>query len=254
MKKIIVTVNQIASEIKLKNLLNYKTHSRVPLLIALNVDQFVVVFRFGVLVFFNVSRVGQEHFIGDVIGSANKIISTNSEEIGIEINSAVEDNIDVERMVVNDMTIPKMQLIAEVLARHIVLNFYENEILTSFTKIENLINNKRKKVDNKELLNLISEVLITKSKFLGKVQLSEKPDVLWDNYALEKFYKDLSSEYEIEDRYITLDEKMDYISSAAGTMLQVEDSRLGHRLEWYIIILIMIDIVISLIEKLFEAL
>ena len=67
---------------------------------------------------------------------------------------------------------------------------------------------------------------------------------------MERFYLLLEAEYEISERHIALERKLDLISRTAETLLDLLHSQRSLRVEWYIVILIVVEIVLSLIEKL----
>jgi len=72
----------------------------------------------------------------------------------------------------------------------------------------------------------------------------------WDNPQLDKFYQRLAAEYELHDRDLILSRKLELLWRIAESYLDILNNRQGHRLEWYIIILIMIEIFLTLAEKL----
>ena len=103
---------------------------------------------------------------------------------------------------------------------------------------------------DKELLAQIGDILSIQSKMVGRVEVSEKPEVLWEFPELEKFYMRLDDEYEIKERHLALERKLQLITKATETMLDLLQHKRSLRVEWYIVILIVIDILITLSEKL----
>jgi uncharacterized Rmd1/YagE family protein len=76
----------------------------------------------------------------------------------------------------------------------------------------------------------------------------EKPEVLWERPNLERFYLRLEDEYELRERSRVLDRKLDLIARTSETLLELMQSRRSMRVEWYIVILIVIEILISTID------
>jgi uncharacterized Rmd1/YagE family protein len=143
-----------------------------------------------------------------------------------------------------------------VLGRHLALSYYEDTISKSLERVEKLIAEVNQahhnKINSRELLKIIARVQDDKIKMLGMIQLSEKPDTLWEFGHLEKIYHDLEIEYELEDRYITITEKMEMINSTASQILDVLDTRHSLRLELYILLLIVFEVFLSLYDKFFS--
>lgn len=81
---------------------------------------------------------------------------------------------------------------------------------------------------------------------VGRVEVTEKPDVLWDHPELERLHLRLVEEYELRDRSRALDAKLDLIAQTVATLLDLETNRSNLRVEWYIVALIVFEIPLSL--------
>jgi uncharacterized Rmd1/YagE family protein len=95
-------------------------------------------------------------------------------------------------------------------------------------------------------LQHIGGVLLIQHKMVGRVEVTERPEVLWENPELERFYARLESEYELRDRSRALDRKLDFIFRTAETLLRLVESRRTLRLEWYVVALIVLEVLLSL--------
>jgi len=92
----------------------------------------------------------------------------------------------------------------------------------------------------------IGRVLLTKHRMVGRVEVEEKPDVLWDHPELERLYARLEDEYELAERSRGMERKLALISETVGAVLELVQDQRSVRLEWYIIGLIAIEIMLSL--------
>jgi required for meiotic nuclear division protein 1 len=72
---------------------------------------------------------------------------------------------------------------------------------------------------------------------VGRVEVEEKPDVLWDHPELERLYARLEDEYELVERSRAMERKLALISETASTLIEQE---------WYIIGLIGLELLLSL--------
>lgn len=84
---------------------------------------------------------------------------------------------------------------------------------------------------------------------VGRVEVTEKPELLWDHPEHEQLYLRLEDEYELTERHAALDRKLSLISRTAETVLSILQDKRTLRVEWYITILIVIEIFITLGEK-----
>ena len=97
----------------------------------------------------------------------------------------------------------------------------------------------------KELLRHIGDVLLMQQKMVGRVETGEKPELLWDHPELERLYVRLAEEYELRDRDRALDRKLDVISRTVETLLGLVQARSSLRVEWYIVLLIVAELLLS---------
>ena len=81
---------------------------------------------------------------------------------------------------------------------------------------------------------------------VGRVEIEEKPDVLWDHPELERLYARLEDEYELAERSHGMERKLALVNETVGTILDLVQTQRSMRLEWYIIGLIGIEIMLSL--------
>ena len=139
-----------------------------------------------------------------------------------------------------------MQVIAEVLSDALILDYYEGYIASLFDKLEPLAEHLKNEgkcgAHSKTLTKLIGEILLTLVKTGGRIEVDEKPDVLWDMPELERLYLRLTEEYEIKTRNSVLNHKLDLASKTIETLLNLDQHNHSAKLEWYVIILIALEI------------
>src|SRR3569623_1566576 len=100
-----------------------------------------------------------------------------------------------------------------------------------------------------KLLRHIGGTLLIQHTTVGRVEVGEKPEILWERPDLERLYVRLEDEYELRERHVALERKLELISRTAETLLNLMQHKRSLRVEWYIVILIMAEIALSLIDK-----
>jgi uncharacterized Rmd1/YagE family protein len=83
---------------------------------------------------------------------------------------------------------------------------------------------------------------------VGRVEVQEKPDLLWDRPELQRLYARLADEYELDDRARALARKLKVIEETAGTLADYTEARRMLRLEIAIVALIAFEIALSLYD------
>ncbi len=211
-----------------------------------------VLFRYGVVVFFGVRGMDEVRFIESL-----KPLLTNPYSLPeieeVEIHSR-KSGIGVQSGVVtlDETTLEKLQVIADALSKNLVLSLYEKKVAGEFDKIEPLAQelsaHGKVSANSKTLLSKIGHMLLIEHRMVGRAEIGDKPETLWDFPQLEGLYASLEDEYELKERQSVLERKLGLISDTAQTLADVWDNKQLHKLEWYVIGLILFEIVISLYE------
>lgn len=98
------------------------------------------------------------------------------------------------------------------------------------------------------LLKHIGATLRIEHMMVGRVEVAEKPELLWDRPELEGLFIRMEDEFEIKERHAALERKMNVISRTTETLLELLQSRHTMRVEWYIVALIVVEVLLSLYE------
>ncbi len=242
-----------AEHLDLKNMETADRLASFPLMLRVKSEGCAALFRYGVLVFFNVDPMDEisfseaiKHFASD--GFAKPEI----DEVMISVNPDSEEFVANDVINIKKVTVERLQVIAEVLSKNVVLAYYEAKVSSHFDSIEPLaysLKNKGSAAQNtKALLAHIGDTLLSLHTMVGRVEVEEKPEVIWTHPGLERFYSRLEDEYELRERHTAIERKLKLISDTSETVLDLIRTHQNHRLEWYIIALIIIEIIITLYE------
>ena len=88
-------------------------------------------------------------------------------------------------------------------------------------------------------------------KMVGRVEVGEKPDVTWDLPEIHRLFARLEDEYELQERRLALERKLDLISHTVETLVDLLQNKRALRVEWYIVALIVLEILLTLYQLLF---
>jgi required for meiotic nuclear division protein 1 len=250
---ITVRAQLFGQSIEPRRITQMKIVSRDPTTIALDENAYVVLFRFGAAVFFNTTTQSETAFIALLQPYVSKsIVIPRTESLEILVDSEAEERLDNQRFIIRDMSVARLQVVADILAKSVFLDDYEYTIAKAFDRIEPLAERMhstgRLQGKSSELLTHIGEVLQLQHRMTGRAQVGEKPDVLWDHPEMERLWHHLENEYEIGERQLALERKLELISSTAETLLSLLQDRRTLRVEWYIVILIVIEIFLTLYD------
>jgi uncharacterized Rmd1/YagE family protein len=142
--------------------------------------------------------------------------------------------------------------VADILGKSVMLGFYEDHIAQSFDRVEPLAvqleRRGRARQHTRELTSQIGTTLLSLHRMVGRAEVGEKPETLWEYPELERLYVRLEAEYEIRERQLALERKLEVISRTVQTLLDLLQARRSLRVEWYIVLLIVVEILLTLYE------
>jgi uncharacterized Rmd1/YagE family protein len=209
------------------------------------------VFRYGAVVLFGMTPEDEAELQASLnVREPMPRPETEIVELRIDGDFSQEPRIEKGVIFVPDDDVERLELIGEALAKSVALAYHENAIASIFDRIEplaqNLYEEHNSRKREKELLEYIGGALLSEQRMIGRVEVREKPDLLWESPAFERFYQRLEREYELRDRATAVERKLDLISRTAQTALDLLEQRSTRRVEWYIVVLIVVEILLTL--------
>jgi len=241
----------IGERLDLHSLENAEVLAKQPLVVPAGEQGCAVLFKYGTIVLFGLSPIEEVSFLNHLKSLVEGPFSApETEDATLKIDPAAAWQADDGVIRLRDFSIECLQIVADILAKSVVLAHYESGTAGVFDQIEPFAESLQKTTKNerwgKELLRQLGTTLSIQHKIVGCVEIIDKPDLLWDAPHLERLYARLESEYEIRERHQTLERKLDLISRTAETVLDLLQTNSGLRVEWYVVLLIVVEVLLSL--------
>ena len=226
----------------------------MPLVLPAGEAGFAMLFRYGAAVFINLTEPERKLFLKELkarIEHPLRRAETEDTRLVLAPAGTIE-GISAEGIGLSDFGLPRLQVVAIVLARSVALAQYEGAIAASFDAVEllarQLQQERGRARDLKQMLQQMGGALLAQHKMIGRVEIQDKPDILWDHPELERLFLRLEDEYELAERSGVLDEKLALISRTAETATSLIYNRRMLRVEWYIVLLIVFEVFLTLYE------
>jgi uncharacterized Rmd1/YagE family protein len=221
-------------------------------------DGTVTLFRYGVAVLIGLSPLQEDEVVRGLRPRVVSPIATIDEAALIEIDGAKDDQIGPGGPItVRDLSPSRLLVIADTLAKNVALVRDEREVARVFEVIEpfaaELARSGKSPANRRQMLRTIGQALLVNHRMTGRVEVEDKPDVLWDHPQLERLYARLVDEYELKERADAITRKLQVISETAQALIDIIDTERSVRLEATIIILIVVEVVIAFYELFFRA-
>ena len=209
-----------------------------------------ILFRYGAAVFINGSNAARELFLRELAPLVeDRYKRPETEEVQISIAADRREGVESGTVFVKDASSERLQIVAAVLAKSVALAQYETDVAATFDRIEpfavDLERGGGGRRDMRLLLRHVGLALLNEHKMVARVEVSDRPELLWEHPELEQLYLRLEDEFEIEERAAILDRKLELISRTVETILDLVQKDQSMRVEWYIVILIVVEIILS---------
>lgn len=224
-----------------------------PLVVSGGEQGCAVLFDYGAAVLFGMAAAEETTFLSDLQKLIVEPFAKPETEVAVLRRTPDQaGRVESDRIDVADFNLPSLQLVAAVLAKSVVLAEYESGAAQVFDQVEpfaiSLQTQKFRRGRAEALLKQIGNSLMIQHKIVGRVEIIDKPELLWEYPELDRLYTRLEDEYEIRERHHALERKLDLVSRTAETALELQHQNTGLRLEWYVVILIVIEVLLSLYE------
>lgn len=229
-----------------------------PLTLSVEGGGVVVLFRYGTAIFFDVAPPDEERFLARLRPAISQPQPRpETEQVEIRVDPAREEGMDGSTVCLRDCALERLQLVAGVLSKSVVLALYESKVADTFQRVEplavDLEQSGRGEQNATELLRHLGRGLLSELRLVGRVEVTEKPELLWERPELERLYLRLADEFELRERHLVLERKLELLSRTANTVLELLQNHRSMRVEWYIVILIVFEIVLTLYQMLFTS-
>ena len=243
----------IGERISLKSWSSIASLATNPLTVEVKGGGAATLHRYGVVVFFDVSPMEEMAFLANLQPSVSHPYPTpETEEVEVRIEPGDRETIKAGVVLLENAAVERLQVIADILSKSVLLSLYEKSVAVEFDRIEPLAAelDRRGRIggNSKELLKKIGSMLLVEQRMVGRAEITEKPETLWDNADLEGLFARMEDEFEIKERHLGLERKLNLISDTAHTLLELMSTKHALRLEWYIVILIVVEILLTVYQ------
>ena len=99
------------------------------------------------------------------------------------------------------------------------------------------------------LHRFIGESISTRTEVLTVLYLLDKPDATWDDPAMDRIYDDLRAEFDLVDRYQSLESKLRSVQEALELILDVARERRMLTLEVVLGLLFAFEVVLEIVRR-----
>ncbi|KAJ0398758.1 hypothetical protein P43SY_009826 [Pythium insidiosum] len=236
-------------------------------------DKWIVYFDYGAVVFFNCDQ----QLINTLTKHAKRFCQDvfemrgHDEELLLVGNPALDkwSNLSDNQITVREIDHINIHVIAGVLAQTVAMEHYERQIeaiLSEFEKLNTAVerngprgalfgigigDKQTERQQHKKLFQIVATnntLLIDLVSKLRVIDRKRPGDAAWSHTRYHTMWESLVEDFELSERFNNLNFKLELIQHNTKFFLEVLGTHKGERMEWYIIILIAAELLISLYE------
>ncbi|RED97907.1 RMD1 family protein [Marinoscillum furvescens] len=175
----------------------------------------------------------------------------------LEVIYASEDqslSLSFDTLSLGRLDVPTNKLVMMHLAQTVALAHYntQSQALLSELKTYTLYMQKygKVKLGHKKALQFIGKSLTAKNNIAENLYILDSPKVAWEDEYLDKLHATLAHHFELVPRYREIDNTLKIIEDNLAIYISYNHHRESSRLEWIIIILIVIEVIDTFWSKL----
>jgi required for meiotic nuclear division protein 1 len=191
-------------------------------------------------------RFFKEYAVGPVTGDFK-------EELFVEVKADEALSVHEDTLTIPSFSDEAIRVIMLNVGQSVTLDYYESlsfDILNSSKKFTDELEQLGKvSVSKKNLLKFIGRTLNVKHSIVDNLYVFDAPDIVWDNEYLAQLDSITKKLFDIRSRYLDVDYRLKIVQDNVTLFTDLLQHREDTRLEWIIIILILIEVFDLIVSK-----
>jgi uncharacterized Rmd1/YagE family protein len=227
--------------------------------------RYVAVFRFGSVVFLNVSPPEIAQLVRDIKKYSKEPVPTGferKESFGIlvkpdmyeetteeESSGPATPTVTGDYCIVPELDMNGVAVISNIMGQTVALDTYNDtvdDLLANFASINSTVakTGKFTATDKDSLFKTVAQNNSIFIDMISKIRIKDRSETAWSITKYETIHYGLKSEFELDERFDQIEYKLSLIQDNAKFFLDVLQSQKSNSLEWIIVILISVECVI----------
>jgi uncharacterized Rmd1/YagE family protein len=213
----------------------------------------VFLYPFGAMVFRDVSqelRLAEGKRLSDTVHLTTRVVR---EDFVVQESPDAEIGVREGHLAVDRLTPERASVVALTVAQSAAMEYYETIVESMFTRTNALVQRLEKRgtvsLRVRPLHRFIGESISTRSEVLSVLHLLDKPDATWDDRAMDRIYNDLRAEFDLVDRYQSMESKLRSVQEALELILDVARDRRMLILEVGLGLLFVFEVALEMVRR-----
>ncbi len=227
---------------------HYRVLSANPLVLEAEKGSYIYIERFGGLVFWNctepvIQTLHQE--LQELLSSGERIDRVRDR---LEVHLGGDaDHVGFSEVWLKELTLEKLKIVSLALAQSVALDYFEGSVKDAMARFQpvmrGLSQHGKLFLNHHETLKSIGFAMEVRAAVLDNLTLFDSPPETWESESLAHLDSALFDQFDLQERYGAIQQKLVYLSDAGARIMDVLTTRRNHQLEWIVIILIGIEVI-----------
>jgi len=218
--------------------------------------KYLYVFKYGIVSFLGYNETETAHFLQLITPYCKNFIEQRiSDEFDIETDVSTI-NYGYNKIEIPKPGVEMIRIIMLNASQSVALDHYNQQtnLLLEETNFHTQVLEKRGKIDlgGIELKKYIGRTLNLKNKIAGNLYIFDSPEETWEDENLNKLDIGLKKTFDLQSRFRTIQEGLQIVKENLELFKDLLQYRNSVVLEWVIILLILVEVINLLIEKIFK--
>jgi uncharacterized Rmd1/YagE family protein len=213
----------------------------------------VFVYPFGAMALYDIPESERESHVARLRSVQPPLRAAQAVEdlVVHEEPDAVPDMRDGE-LVVGRLTFEGVSVVALTVAQSAAMDYYERIVDQMFARTDRLVDRLeatgRAPLSTRPLHRFIGTAIGTRNEVISILHLLDKPDAVWEDATADRIYQELRAEFDLADRYESLEHKLRSVQEALELVLDMSRDYRLVLLEVSVVVLIVAEIVLSIMR------
>ena len=210
----------------------------------------VFVYPFGVMVLYDIPEPEREAHQARLSLARPGLHEAAVEELVVREEPGAQPDMRDGALIVGKLRPEGASVVAMTVAQSAAMDYYERIVDEMFSRTDHLVDRLETKgrapLTTRPLHRFIGAAIGTRNEVLSVLHLLDKPDAVWDDADADRIYHELRGEFDLADRYVSLEHKLRSVQEALELVLDMSRDYRLVMLEITVVVLIVAEILLSL--------
>lgn len=216
-------------------------------------NSYLFIFQFGAVVFFNMPVTEMTREVEKLRSTLGKGLPSPTTESYMVNVGDFPTRVEFEYVELKKLSSDNLRLIALTLGQSAALEYYEalaeSMLLDTSSFMRELSKTGTFPLRTKNLLKIIGSTASTRQSIISNLAILDPPDETWKSKELEKLFRELQQNFDIDLRFRTLDRKLTLVQDNIEILADLVETRKTNILEALIVGLIVLEILLAFVKK-----